>query len=89
MPFSAVRRYEELLELPDGLLVSVVNAMSRYTLKDASVPPPLMPKAAEDRIRDRQRLEASIEKACSADPMTGRDTRWPGMQRTSMDQIPL
>ncbi|MFE0591215.1 hypothetical protein [Micromonospora echinospora] len=70
VPYLAVRRYEELLGIPPGGLTSLVNALGRYAMVDASVPSVLRAPAPGVDTR-RATLDTLVEKACSRDRMSG------------------
>ncbi|XTZ14242.1 hypothetical protein ACQSSU_22450 [Micromonospora echinospora] len=70
VPYLAVRRYEELLGIPPGGLTSLVNALGRYAMVDASVPSILRAPTPQADAR-RATLDALVEKACSRDAMSG------------------
>jgi hypothetical protein len=71
VPYSAVRRYEELLKLPAGTLVSVADTIYRYAAPTLATAPVLTrsdPSAADDAERW---LDALLERALSNEPVTG------------------
>ncbi len=71
-PFLAVRRYEELLELPPGLLASTADLVYRFAAPAASGPPILDRSGPHlDGPAARARLDELLERALSSDMMHG------------------
>jgi hypothetical protein len=71
-PFLAVRRYEELLELPPGLLASTADLVHRFAAPAASGPP-ILDRAGPhlEGTAAHARLDALLERALSSDVMHG------------------
>jgi hypothetical protein len=71
VPFAAVRRYEELLKLPPGQLVTVADTINRYAAPTLSTAPVLSrgehPAAVETHV------DALLERVLSNDPVSGWD----------------
>ena len=71
-PFQAVRRYEELLELPPGLLASTADLVYRFAAAAASGPPILDRTGPHlDGPAAYERLDELLERALSSDMMHG------------------
>ncbi|MCI4066116.1 hypothetical protein MRQ36_27635 [Micromonospora sp. R77] len=69
-PYLAIRRYEELLELPSHRLVALVDTIHRYAASTEHVLPTLA--RSPDRIADSERLDELVERAASStDLLTG------------------
>jgi hypothetical protein len=73
VPFSAVRRYEDLLRLPAGQLVSVADTVYRYAAPTLATAPTLTrtDPAGTDDAQAQARLDALLERALSSEPVTG------------------
>lgn len=70
VPFAAVRRYEQLLRLPPGQLVSVADMIYRYAAPTLSTAPVLArtdPAVADDGAE----LDGLLERALSNEPVSG------------------
>jgi hypothetical protein len=71
-PYQAVRRYEELLDLPDCLLVSAADTIYRYAAPAGTGPPTLDRGALlGDGPAAHQRLEDLIDRVRSEDVISG------------------
>lgn len=71
-PYLAVRRYEELLELPANHLVALIDSIYRYrapTIESA----PLLRRTAEIVLSEGARLDELLQAARTAETMTGSD----------------
>src|SRR5262245_49251528 len=71
VPYLAVRRYEELLELPPGLLVAVVDTLNRYAAPTVTCQPLLDRGEPPPEPEHLDRLEELVERAHSNEPMSG------------------
>lgn len=74
-PYPGVRRYEQLLELPDCLLVAAADTIYRYAAP-AGVGPPTLDRGTlhDTGPAAYRRLEELIDRVRSTDVMTG--TQW-------------
>ena len=70
VPHAGVARYEQLLELPPGTLVSVLDTVNRYAAMAGTAGSDLS-RLVPDDDRARRRLEALLDQACSSALMTG------------------
>jgi hypothetical protein len=70
LPYRAVRRYEQVLGLPDCAMVSVMDTVSRYLSASADAAPSLTRPAEPDPER---RTEELVDRACGGDIMTAQD----------------
>jgi hypothetical protein len=71
VPFAAVRRYEELLRLPPGQLVSVADTIYRYAAPTLATAPVLARTDAVSGPDAEARLDAMLERALSNEPISG------------------
>ena len=72
--FHTVRRYEELLGLPNGTLVAPVDYLHRYVAPTGRSAPGLTRPASRDRSAvPYRRMEELLDRAGQSDPMTGAD----------------
>jgi hypothetical protein len=69
-PHLAVRRYEELLELPPGTLVAVIDTVNRFAGPGGTAAPELV-RAGPEPEAAAARLEQLMDLACSQAEMSG------------------
>jgi hypothetical protein len=77
VPYSAVRRYEELLKLPAGTLVSVADTIYRYAAPTLATAPVLARSDPATAADADGRLDGLLEMALSHEPVTG--WHWDGL----------
>jgi hypothetical protein len=73
VPYLAVGRYEELLELPPGALVSVIDLVNRYEAPPVGGPSLLDRGFGRDRDAALRRLDGLLDKLTSSEIATGYD----------------
>jgi hypothetical protein len=73
VPYTAIRRYEELLGLPANSLVAVVDTIYRYATRPDASAPQLDRGLAGGSRNHLMRVEELVERARSDAPMTGSD----------------
>lgn len=71
-PYLAVRRYEELLRLPHGGLVSTIDTILRYAAP-AGRPVSGLERPAQDSPGGVDRIEDLVDRACGTGEMSGAD----------------
>lgn len=71
VPFLAVRRYEQLLDLPDGSLTALLDTIYRYFAPDVSASPLLARGANPHATEKLARIEQLLELILSDSIVTG------------------
>jgi hypothetical protein len=72
--FTAIRRYEELLELPSGTVIAPADALYRYAAPTGRAAPTLARPGSRDPSEvPYRRVEELLDRAAQDDVMTGDD----------------
>jgi hypothetical protein len=71
VPYLAIRRYEELLELPPGSLASVIDTINRYAAPPVGGPPALDRGWGRDKAQAIERVHHLLDRLTSGAIMTG------------------
>jgi len=72
-PYSAVRRYEAILELPTGLLTSAIDTTHRFWARYLDYLPVLRRNIEPTDPQAHVRLDRLLDQACSTSTMSGND----------------